>query len=401
MKTTLEPPPDSASGPRWAGAADARRRADLEREVETLTVLDSLQMHIALLDPQGTIVAINRAWQLFGLANGASAEQANSVGTSYLDTCGRSCRQTHCLQAAQARDGIAAVLSGAEPVFEFEYPCDAPHEQRWFQMRVTPLHGPRGGAVVTHEDITKRWRLEQQRAELIAGLMSANRELSDFAYVVSHDLKAPLRGISSLTSWLVSDYADKLGSEGCEHVTMIASRVRRLSSLIDAILAYSRAGRSHEELAPVPLTPLVRNVIDLLSPPPHIRVEITCELPELVIDAVKIQQVFQNLLSNAIDFMDKAAGRVTVACVLEGPLWRFTVADNGPGIEARHFDRIFHLFQTLASRDEFERTGVGLALVKKIVELAGGTVWVESVVGTGTSFHFTIPSQPAPAAAGL
>jgi signal transduction histidine kinase len=112
--------------------------------------------------------------------------------------------------------------------------------------------------------------------------------------------------------------------------------------------------------------------------------------------AVKFQQVFQNLLSNAIDFMDKPAGRITIGCVRDGPCWHFSVADNGPGIEARHFERIFTLFQTLASRDMMERTGVGLALVKKIVELEGGKIWVESTLGAGTTFHFTIPS-PTPA----
>jgi signal transduction histidine kinase len=109
---------------------------------------------------------------------------------------------------------------------------------------------------------------------------------------------------------------------------------------------------------------------------------------------VKIQQVFQNLLSNAIDFMDKPQGLVVVACKLEEGAWHFSVSDNGAGIEERHFQRIFQLFQTLAARDELERTGVGLALVKKIVELEGGRVWVESTVGVGSAFHFTLPAAP-------
>ncbi len=367
-----------------------------EREVQARAVLDSLHKHIALLDARGTIVSVNRAWRDFGVANGATPAEADPVGINYLEAAQAPGQAPNDTYAAAARAGISGVLAGTAPGFELEYPCHGPAEERWFLMRVSPLVGPHGGAVVTHETITERRRLEAQRAGLIAELQAANRELSDFAYVVSHDLKAPLRGISSLASWLISDFSDKLGEEGRGHLHLIASRVKRLSGLIDAILAYSRAGRGREERAAVAFGPLVRNVIDLLAPPPHVSVEVAGALPELTIEAVKAQQVFQNLLSNAIDFMDKPAGRVVVACEREGHDWHFTVADNGPGIEARHFERIFQLFQTLASRDELERTGVGLALVRKIVELEGGQVWVESVVGAGSTFHFTMPAAAHP-----
>ena len=374
-----QPPAAQAPRPATASGGDA------------VTVLDSLLTHIALLDAQGTIVSVNRAWHQFGLDNGATPETAGSVGVNYLAVCGAAATQAQADEAAAARAGIQAVLAGRQSLFEMEYPCDGPQMQRRFLMRVTPLLGAHGGAVVTHDDITRRWQLEAQRTSLIAELLAANRELNDFAYVVSHDLKAPLRGISSLASWLVTDFSEKLGPEGRTHLGLIASRVKRLAALIDAILAYSRAGRSNQPRSPVALGPLVGNVVDLLAPPPHIAVVVRGTLPLLTIEAVKIQQVFQNLLSNAIDFMDKPAGRVEVGCVREGAMWHFSVADNGPGIEPRHFERIFQLFQTLASRDSNDRTGVGLALVKKIVELEGGRVWVESVRGAGTTFHFTLP----------
>ncbi len=351
---------------------------------QAVTVLDSLHIHIAVLDAQGCIVSINRAWQHFGQHHSAAAHSA-PVGSSYLDAC------CDAGGGSGARAGIAAVLAGARSSFELEYACDAPGEPRWFLMRVMPLLGGGGGAVVTHDDISARWRLEQHHAALITELQTANRELSEFAYVVSHDLKAPLRGISSLASWLVTDHAEQLGSEGREHLGLIASRVKRLSGLIDAILAYSRAGRAREERTAVDLGPLLRNAIDLLAPPPHIQVEVADELPRLTVEAVKVQQVFQNLLSNAIDFMDKPAGRIRVTCRRDGDAWCFGVSDNGRGIETRHQGRIFQLFQTLSSRDEHERTGVGLALVKKIVELEGGRIWVDSEPGVGSSFFFTLP----------
>jgi signal transduction histidine kinase len=361
------------------------------REIEALTVLDSLHQHVALLDQSGVIMAVNRAWIEFGVANGASPESARSIGANYLDICCDSDDVAVDPHAATARRGIDAVLSGTLPSFEMEYPCARPGTPRWFLMRVSPLLGERSGAVVSHEDITSRWQLEQQRAGLIGELLAANRELSEFAYVVSHDLKAPLRGISSLSTWLVTDFSDKLGPTGREHLALIASRVKRLAGLIDAILAYSRAGRSRVHRQLVALDPLVHSIVDLLAPAPHVQVSVNGHLPEVHIEPVKIQQIFQNLLSNAIDFIDKPQGRVVVACVREGDHWHFTVSDNGAGIEERHFQRIFQLFQTLAARDELERTGVGLALVKKIVEIEGGRVWVESEVGVGSVFHFTLP----------
>jgi signal transduction histidine kinase len=359
-------------------------------------VLDSMQKHIAVLDQNGDILVVNQAWRQFALDNGASAAQADPSGSNYL-AGGRGSNPQQHREGAAALTGIAAVLAGQLPNFEFEYPCHSKTEQRWFLLRATPLSGPAGGAVVLHENITQRRLHEDQRLRLIADLQAANGELSEFAHVVSHDLKAPLRGISSLASWLTTDFGEKLGDQGRQHVDLIASRCKRLSAQIDAILAYSRAGLPQDEPAPVALGALVNNVIDLLAPPPHIRVEIVGDMPSLNVEAVKVQQLFQNLISNAIDFSDKPEGRITVSCEREATAWRFSVSDNGPGIEQRHFVRIFGLFQTLASRDERERTGVGLSLVKKIVERIGGRAWVESTIGIGSVFHFTVPDRPAAA----
>ena len=232
---------------------------------------------------------------------------------------------------------------------------------------------------------------EEQRTLLVQELESANEELKNFAYVVSHDLKAPLRAIGSLADWLSTDYADKFDAEGKEHMRLLVSRVRRMDSLIDGILLYSRVGRVKETALPVDLDSLAREVIDLLAPPPNIAVTIETPLPTVVTEPTRIQQVFQNLLSNAIKYMDKPEGKIRLGCVAEGKEWKFSVADNGPGIEERHFERIFQLFQTLTPRDKVESTGVGLSLVKKIVEMYGGRIWVESRMGEGSTFFFTLP----------
>ncbi len=279
----------------------------------------------------------------------------------------------------------------------------------WVDTTIVPFLDAEGKPfqyIAIRAEITARKLLEEHNAQMVQELQAANRELNDFAYIVSHDLKAPLRGIGSLASWLITDYADKLGAEGGRQLGLIDSRVKRLGALVDGILAYSRAGRGREQRLMVELDPLVRNSVELLAPPAHIAIEIASPLPSVVIEVFKAQQVFQNLLSNAIKFMDKPAGRVVVNCAAEGDagdaaglVWHFSVADNGPGIEARHFDKVFQLFQTLAPRDKIEGTGVGLALVKKIIELEGGKIWLESSPGAGATFHFTLPRSDPPTAA--
>jgi two-component system sensor kinase FixL len=246
-------------------------------------------------------------------------------------------------------------------------------------------------------DISERKLAEEQKSRLMHELEGANEELKSFAYVVSHDLKAPLRAIGSLADWLSTDYVDKFNDEGKEHMRLLVSRVHRMGNLIDGILQYSRVGRVKEVSVAVDLNRLVREVIDLLAPPANIAVSVENPLPTIMAEPTRIQQVFQNLLSNAIKYMDKPEGEIRIACSADGKQWKFSVSDNGPGIESRHFERIFQLFQTLAPRDRVESTGVGLTLVKKIVEMYGGRIWVESRVGEGSTFFFTLPNTAATA----
>jgi signal transduction histidine kinase len=236
--------------------------------------------------------------------------------------------------------------------------------------------------------------VQRQTAELTAAnqqLTTTNQDLRDFAHVVSHDLKAPLRGIKTLSQWIAMDYADKLGQEGGDQMALLGARVDRMASLIDGILQYSRAGREGECAVSVDLNELVPGVIDLLASPAHIQITVQAGLPTVNAEKTRLFQVFENLISNAIKYMDKPEGHIHVGCADDGGQWRFSVQDNGPGIEEKYFDRIFKLFQTLESYDTYESTGVGLAVVKKVVEMAGGRLWVESKVGLGSTFLFTWP----------
>ena len=172
---------------------------------------------------------------------------------------------------------------------------------------------------------------------------------------------------------------------------MLTTRVNRMQNLLDGVLQYSRIGRIKEDPAPIDLNQLLQEIIKLLGVPANIHITIEGRLPVITSEPTRIQQVFQHLLSNAVRFMDKPEGFIKVACTEENGFWKLSVADNGPGIPEQHFEKIFRLFQTLQAKDQFESTGAGLTLAKKIVELYGGKIWLTSAVGQGSTFFFTLP----------
>jgi len=265
------------------------------------------------------------------------------------------------------------------------------------------------GVTFTALDITQRNRderelrkyrdhLEEQVAERTKALLKANKEytevndeLTEFAYIVSHDLKAPLRAISQLTHWIATDYTSAFDAEGKMQMDLILQRVKRMDTLIDGILHYSRIGRVREQEELLDLNLVVNEVIDDIAPNDDVHVSIDNNLPKLVSDATRIRQVFQNLIGNAVKFIDKSPGLVQVGCSEDDKFWTFTIRDNGPGIKLEYFDKIFKIFQTLSARDDYESTGIGLSLVKKIINRYGGSIWLESEIGCGTTFFFTLP----------
>jgi PAS domain S-box-containing protein len=249
------------------------------------------------------------------------------------------------------------------------------------------------GVEVTDQVLARR-QVEEKAEELrrlAAALERSNQELDQFAYVTSHDLKAPLRGIANLSQWVEEDLGDAVTEEVRDHLTLMRGRVHRMESLIDGILEYSRAGRVRVDVEPVVMGELLREVVELLDPPPSLRIEIADAMPTLRTERLPLQQVLMNLVGNAIKYVGRGDGEVRVSVEQEGGMYRFSVADNGPGIAREYHERIFGIFQTLHARDKVEGTGIGLSLVKKIVEGRGGRVWLDSVEGAGTTFHFTWP----------
>lgn len=237
------------------------------------------------------------------------------------------------------------------------------------------------------------YKHEQELEKAMTKIESINAELKDFAYIVSHDLKAPLRGINSLATWLVSDYEEKFDEDGKEQLNLLISRVKRMDKLINGVLEYSRIGRLSEEHVELDLMKNVTEIIDLLAPPENIQIEIVDELPKVKLEKTRINQIFQNLLSNAIKYIDKPQGKIEIGCIEKGNFWQFHVKDNGPGIEEKDYEKIFKIFRMLQSRDNNDSTGVGLTIIKKVVEMYGGKVWLESQIGEGTTFYFTLPKM--------
>jgi PAS domain S-box-containing protein len=313
----------------------------------------------------------------------------------------------HPEDAPRARASFAAYLRGEASSYEAETRTrrvDGSYTWSYTKGRITEREadGTPRRLLGTSVNIDARKRaeegirrlnaeLEERVAQRTAQLAAANASLNEFAYAVSHDLKAPLRAVSQLAHWISEDYKAVIDDEGRSRLSLMNARITRMYNLIEGILEYSRIGRVEEDRQSVDLDAVVRETIDALAPPPHIRVTVEGTLPVITTSRPRMQQLFQNLIGNAIKYMDKPEGLITVGCDDFGDFWRFRVTDNGPGIDAKYHEKVFGIFQTLATRGQPESTGIGLALVKKIVEGYGGRVDLQSEVGKGSTFSFTLP----------
>lgn len=249
-------------------------------------------------------------------------------------------------------------------------------------------------------EIAERKRTEAELEEVNATLQAnirqldrSNKELQEFAYIAAHDLKTPLRGIGTLADWLSTDYSDKLDEEGKEQIKLLVTKAKQMSALIDSILRYSTLGREEVQEQNVDLNAVLSDIVATVDPPENIKITVENIPHAVTCKKTHIIQVFQNLLCNAVKYMTGPGGQIKVDCLEQGGFWRFSVTDEGPGIDRKYFDKIFKIFQTLAPHDGVQSTGIGLSIVKKIVELNGGQVWVESELGKGSTFFFTLPKQ--------
>ncbi len=276
-------------------------------------------------------------------------------------------------------------------------------EERYLLFDVVPRYDISGriiGTQGTAFDFTEHKHAEQALESLneeleitVERLIVANRELADFAHIAAHDLRTPLRGVGSLASMVSAEYSDKLDDRGKEMLEMLVGRASRMYGQVGSILEYSEIGRIEEKKRKVNLNKLVKAIAADMTTPENIEISVASNLPTLMCNETRISQVFRNLLDNAVTHMDKPKGRIEIGCMEEDGFWKFSIADNGSGIDEKYFKKIFQIFQTLVRRDEVEAMGIGLSIVKKIIEISDGTIWVESEVGEGTTFFFTLPMQ--------
>jgi signal transduction histidine kinase len=242
-------------------------------------------------------------------------------------------------------------------------------------------------------DITKRKRAEDELQRTLDELQNSNAELEQFAYVASHDLQEPLRGIAGLVQLLQHRYQGQLDSRADEYIDHIVDGTQRMQTLINDLLAYSRIGRRGEPIQPTEAEAALKAALENLNAAiQELGANITNEsLPTVQADPTQLIQLFQNLIGNALKFKSESAPQIHVGVSDAGAFWQFSVQDNGIGIEPQYFERIFQVFQRLHTRREYKGTGIGLAICKKIIERHGGRIWVESQAGKGSTFYFTLP----------
>jgi len=364
---------------------DSRRLAAIVRDANDA---------VTLLDFEGNILAWNR-----GAENMYGWSEAEALQMNIRDTVPEHKRQE---ALAFARD-----LAAGDIVKSFEaqrVTKDGRVLEVWSTITLLRDDQGRPAAIAaTERDITERKRAEEELKALNESLerradelARSNRELEDFTYVVCHDLKEPLRGIDAFSTFLAEDYADKLDEQGQKFVGVLRDSAMRMNALIEDLLMLSRIGRTGQTYAPISVQSLLEDIRQDLAftlEQKKVDLRIQAGLPTITCQPMRLKQVFENLISNAIKFNDKPQPVVEIACHEDDETYTLSVRDNGIGIDEKYCEKIFQIFQRLGRREDYEGTGAGLTICKRIVEAHGGKIWLESKVGHGSTFLFTIPKE--------
>ena len=338
---------------------------------------------IGRVDLNGVLLEANQA-----SLDSISAQSSEIVGQKFWET---PWWHTEQLQQ-QLIDAIDRAARGEVIRYEVQFP-DGNGNAMTTDFSLKPMFDEDGrivNLIAEGYDITERKQIQ-------ADLEERNRELDSFVYVVSHDLKAPLRAVANLSQWIEDDLDGQLTDDTQSQMNLLRSRVNRMAATIDGLLDYARVGRSEDTIEPVAVARLLADVIDSVVPPPTFTISLPPELPMLSTRRLPLFQVFANLIGNGIKHHDRVDGSIQISIEDRGDCYEFAVSDDGSGIAPEHQDRMFKIFQAVNPQNRISKgkatptdsTGIGLAIVKKIVEAEGGTIWLESELGKGTTFYFT------------
>lgn len=366
-----------------SAVADQRRSAAVLRESEQRfrTIFEQAAVGVAMIETAtGRFLRINQRY-------------CDIVGYTAQEMTGMTFQElTHPEDLPGDLDNMAELVAGTIHEFSMEKRYHRKDgEIVWVNLTVSATwhsgEKPENHIAIV-EDITKRKQAEQAIQRYAEELERSNRDLDQFAYSASHDLKSPLRAIDNLAQWIVEDAGSLLPAPARADLDLMQKRIKRMERLLDDLLAYSRAGRVAHKPETIKTAALVREALALLCPPETFTIQVG-ELPTLTTLKTPLEQVFRNLIGNAIKHHDRRDGHVEISAQDLGPFVEFTIRDDGPGIPLKFHAQVFLMFQTLKPRDQVEGSGMGLALVKKIVENQKGQISLESALGQGSTFRFT------------
>ena len=354
-----------------------------ERE-KYINIIANMEIGLLEVDNDDRIITANNAF--LKMTNYSEEELIGKIGHEILVTE---------KEAKRIKQMNASRLDGESSIYEIEY---LTKNKEVLHMLVSggpnrDIKGDVIGSIGIHLDISKLKELEKLREELIKDLTESNDELSNYAHVVSHDLKTPLRSISAAMNWLKEDNQDKLDEMSQSYLEIVDESLIKMDKIISDTLRYSELKQKSGVDSEVDLNHMIGHLIKELNKSyPETEIQIKGELPVLTINETKAIQIFQNILDNACKYRDpEKKSVVQVSCHLIFGFFEFQIEDNGIGIDKKHESRVFEIFQKLNNNQD--SNGVGMSIVKKIVENYGGKIWFESKVGQGTTFKFNLPKS--------
>lgn len=354
---------------------DRKRDEERLRQSEEFNrrILESNRDCIKVMDLDGRLTYMNDYGQLL-----MDVDDFSTVAESqWLEFWQGSDRES-------AQTAFSTALAGG--VSQFDGSCITNKgTPKWWEVIVTPILAADGQVsqiLSVSRDITDRKQTQ-------ADLEKRHKELNSFVYVVSHDLKAPLRAVANLSQWIEDDLEGQLTADNQSQMNLLRSRVQRMSSTIDGLLDYARCGHNDEEIRLVEVAKLLVDVIDSVDPPPTFTINLPTEMPTFFAKRLPLFQVLVNLIGNGIKHHHSEAGAIQISIEDHGDFYEFAIADNGPGIAPEHQEQMFKIFQAVNPQNRSDSTGIGLAIVKKTIEAEGGAIWLKSELGKGTTFYFT------------